>query len=367
MSHRLASDRANKYTELDIYNEPTHTAASGGQLLERVRRSRHCRHKSRGESAAPNVRMSSMNTRYADTTDGSKFANYYRAHTEQLRDAGFNAVTAMSSAASATQYYVNNAIETGDPNAIGANNGAPNAARIMQTIRRSTNGLAINLTAFGVKAAPRRRRQPRCCPIRCASRSATPTHRLLMGGSPRRRRRHLFAPAAALYRSTRRTEQLKITEAGKAWQDLLGIGLDGNPNKAWTTHVSQRSTRRLDRFHGFYGDYNIGNQTVSPIHGCQGHERLRTDACAAAAVGDVDTTQSAAWTSANWTRVACRTRSDKPRTSVMRYVRTIAVDAPQTVACSRSKCEQLHDHRAGTIRWTALLARSRCTWSTVRM
>ena len=89
---------------------------------------------------------------YADTNDGSKYANYYRNHTADLRNAGFTAGYGDVVGGIGTQYYVNNAIETGDPNAQRQQR-AHNAARIMQTMQAlATHGLPINLTEFGVKA-----------------------------------------------------------------------------------------------------------------------------------------------------------------------------------------------------------------------
>jgi len=57
-----------------------------------------------------------------------------------------------------------------------------------------------------------------------------------------RTRRHLDTGSRQHGASLQRQRALRahpITEAGKAWQDLLGIqDWDGNPNNAWATHVT---------------------------------------------------------------------------------------------------------------------------------
>ncbi|HVT30399.1 MAG TPA: endo-1,4-beta-xylanase [Lacipirellulaceae bacterium] len=69
-----------------------------------------------------------------------------------------------------------------------------------------------------------------------------------------------FAPGAALYDvSASDWSGATLTQAGKAWQDQLGIhDWDGNPNNGWTTQLT--ATVAADgtiSFNGFYGDYEI--------------------------------------------------------------------------------------------------------------
>lgn len=71
---------------------------------------------------------------------------------------------------------------------------------------------------------------------------------------------NLFAPAAALYTvNTSNWNNWTITEAGKKWQDLLGIqDWDGNTNNGWTTQLT--ATAAADgtiNFNGYYGDYQL--------------------------------------------------------------------------------------------------------------
>src|SRR5262249_7762809 len=74
-----------------------------------------------------------------------------------------------------------------------------------------------------------------------------------------------FAPAAALYKVN--GSNLTISEAGKVWQDALGIhDWDNNPSNAWATQLT--ATVGADgkiNFTGYYGDYQltVGGQTYN--------------------------------------------------------------------------------------------------------
>ena len=69
-----------------------------------------------------------------------------------------------------------------------------------------------------------------------------------------------FAPGSALYAvDTSNWNSATLTNAGKLWQDQLGIhDWDGNPANGWNTQLS--ATVGPDgkvNFNGFYGDYEI--------------------------------------------------------------------------------------------------------------
>jgi hypothetical protein len=77
----------------------------------------------------------------------------------------------------------------------------------------------------------------------------------------------LFAPSAALYTvNTGDFNNWTLTEAGKRWQDLLGIAdWDGNPNNGWTTQLTAMVDENgMINFNGFWGDYEltIGGKTI---------------------------------------------------------------------------------------------------------
>ncbi|CAN5603419.1 hypothetical protein BH09PLA1_BH09PLA1_36230 [soil metagenome] len=337
----VAGDRANKYVDLDIYNESYHTGSTvagsywnvyGAAGIADIYR--------QAKAVAPNVRtfVNEYNI-YSDTNDGSKYANYYRAHTEQLRDAGFNAGYGDVVSGIGTQYYVNNSIETGDSNAGTANNSAHNAARVMQTMQSlSTEGLPIVLTEFGVKAGATQATAATMLSdsLRVTFGNADATGFMMWGFQSENGGGNLFAPAAALYTvSTSNWNSWTITEAGKAWQDLLGVqDWDGNPNNAWTTHVSPavNADGSID-FTGFYGDYNIGNQSgFSNLAVAKGTNNYQLALSLPPQWSMWNTNASGNWTGANWTAGGVPNAigqtaffGDAPGP------RSVIVDSPQTV------------------------------------
>src|SRR5262249_55164197 len=116
----VAGDRANKYSELDIYNESYHTGSQvAGSYwnvytptgIADIYREAH--------AVAPNTRLyvNEYNV-YAD--GGDKYANWYQQHLESLRNAGLAAGYGDVLGGIGTQYYVNNATDSADPNRIGA-------------------------------------------------------------------------------------------------------------------------------------------------------------------------------------------------------------------------------------------------------
>ncbi|MBC8105486.1 MAG: endo-1,4-beta-xylanase, partial [Anaerolineae bacterium] len=337
----LAADRANKYAELDIYNESYHTGVQTAGSYWNVYGAAGIADVYREARAiAPNVKMfvNEYNI-YSDTNDGSKYANYYRAHTEQLRDAGFNAGYGDVVGGIGTQYYVNNSIETGDPNAGTANNGAHNAARIMQTMQAlSTNGLPINLTEFGVKAGATQATAATMLSdsLRVTFGNANATGFMMWGFQSENGGANLFAPAAALYTlNTSNWNTWTITDAGKAWQDLLGIqDWDGNPNNAWTTHVtpSVNADGSID-FTGFYGDYNIGNQSgFSNLNVIKGTNNYQLSLALPPQWSMWNTSASGNWTGANWTAGGVPNAIGQTAYFAdAAGARTVAIDTPQAI------------------------------------
>jgi hypothetical protein len=87
----------------------------------------------------------------------------------------------------------------------------------------------------------------------------------------------LFKPSAALYTvNTSNFNNWTITDAGKKWQDLLGVqDWDLNPNNGWTTQLD--ATVGDDgqiTFNGFWGDYELTiNGQAYPITITKGNEQ----------------------------------------------------------------------------------------------
>lgn len=262
------SDRANKYLELDVYNETFHTGQTVAGSYWNVYTPTGVADMYReAKAAAPNVRMfvNDYNI-YADGPD--KFANFFSQHTEVLRNAGFNAGYGDVVGGIGTQYYPNNtAVDTADPNRFGAPNGAHNAARMMQTIQNfATHDVPVSLTEFGVKSGASQALAAQILSesMRMTFGNAAANGFMMWGFHAENGGGNLFAPAAALFNvNTSNWNAWTITEAGKVWQDLLGIAdWDGNANNAWDTNlnVTVNADGSID-FNGFFGDYNIGNQS----------------------------------------------------------------------------------------------------------
>ena len=69
-----------------------------------------------------------------------------------------------------------------------------------------------------------------------------------------------WAPAAGLYTvNTATWDNWALTEAGKKWQDMLGIqDWDGNPKNGWTTQLNTTvDANGKIAFVGYYGDYQL--------------------------------------------------------------------------------------------------------------
>jgi GH35 family endo-1,4-beta-xylanase len=69
-----------------------------------------------------------------------------------------------------------------------------------------------------------------------------------------------WAPAAGLYTvNTTTWDNWALTEAGKKWQDMLGIqDWDGNPKNGWTTQLNTTvDANGKIAFVGYYGDYQL--------------------------------------------------------------------------------------------------------------
>ncbi|HEY7089537.1 MAG TPA: endo-1,4-beta-xylanase [Tepidisphaeraceae bacterium] len=339
-----ASDRANKYSELDIYNESYHTGVLGGGTsywnsygatgIADIYREAH--------AVAPNTKLyvNEYNI-YADTNDGTKYANYYQTHIESLRNAGLAAGYGDVVGGIGTQYYVNNvAADTGDPNRVGAPNNAHNAARMMQTIQNlATEGVPVTLTEFGVKsgASTTLAASMLSDALRITFGNADAAGFFMWGFQAENGGGNLFAPAAALFNvNTSNWNAWTITDAGKAWQDMLGIqDWDGNPNNGWTTHLA--ATVNPDssiNFTGFWGDYNIGNQSgFSNLTLVKGTNSYSASLAAPPQWSMWNVNSAGSWSSvANWsTGGVANAVGQTAYFGPAAAPRAITVDAPQTV------------------------------------
>jgi hypothetical protein len=147
---------------------------------------------------------------------------------------------------------------------------------------------------------------------------------------------NLFAPAAALYTlSTSNWNAWTITEAGKAWQDLLGIqDWDGNPDNGWTTHVTPTvNPDGTINFAGFFGDYNIANQSgFSNLNLVKGTSAYNLQLAAPPQWYFWNTATSGNWTDAgNWTNGVPNGIGQTAHFAAAAAPRTISVNSPITL------------------------------------
>ncbi len=255
--------RSLKYSEIDVYNESYHTGqtdsfagnywniygASGianiyNQVAAAVAAS----------GASTKIFVNEYNVLQNNGTD---YATFYVNHIDQIRDAG-GAVSGIG-----IQYYPNST------NGIGANNNQHSPARIESTLQSlSVQGLPLSLNEFGVGAGGTSATVSTILTdsLRLMFGSANATGFYMWGFQAENGGSNLFQPAAALYSvNTSDWNTMALTDAGKAWQDLLGIqDWDGNPNNGWSTHLNaangNASTVNPDgtiNFNGYYGAYKL--------------------------------------------------------------------------------------------------------------
>jgi endo-1,4-beta-xylanase len=246
-----ASDRANKYVDLDVYNESYHTGQTaaapnywslyGPTGIAQIYGKIH--------NIAPNVHLYVNEYNVLNNNFFDRYSNFYIQHINTLRDAGFNAGYGDVVGGIGTQFYANSTDDS--PGAI---------MRVVQNL--AVEGLPITLTEFGVNSGATSTQAASILSHAMQLYFGTPNAEgfFMWGFQAENSGTNLFAPAAALYQvNTSDWNTWTITDAGKVWQDMLGIqDWDGNPNDAWTTHVTATvgADGTID-FNGFYGDYNV--------------------------------------------------------------------------------------------------------------
>lgn len=261
-----ASDRARKYSEIDVYNESYHTGADPS-LAEILKHNYWNVYQANGVSdiyreVRDTIAASGGTTKVFvneyGSIGGSDYAPWYMNHIEQIRQAGIAANYGEVLGGIGIQHYPG---------------GSQNAGNIMRTIQNlSVQGLPLSLTEFGVTSGVSQSTAATILGdiLRVAFGTADATGFFMWGfhqesGSGAT---GLFAPAAALYTvNTSNFNAWTLTPAGEKWQDQLGIqDFDGNLNNGWTTQLS--ATVAADgsiSFNGFWGDYqlNINGQNYN--------------------------------------------------------------------------------------------------------
>jgi GH35 family endo-1,4-beta-xylanase len=264
-----ATDRAAQYSQMDVYNESYHSgalrndsywAAYSPTGIADIFRQVH--------SVAPNVQL--MTNEYNVFANEDNWGKAYQQNIEAIRSAGLSAGFGDVVSGIGAQYYANDTLtDMSDPNAAGASITSHNPARMMQVIQNlSTEGLPITLTEFGGVGGgtPANVAGVLRTALRIAFGNPSMQGFMMWGFEAENGGGNMFASGAALYTlNTADWSTWTITEAGKAWQDQLGIqDWDGNPANAWTTPdqiVTVDASGKIN-ISGFYGDYNIGNQSA---------------------------------------------------------------------------------------------------------
>ena len=249
ISERIAyyvGSRAQRYTDLDVYNETIHTpqywnvyqAAGVAGIYNEV---------AAALPANDNNTKLFTNEYNVLQDDGNYYGNPYLQNIESILSQGGNV------GGVGIQSYENNSIGTGSA--------AHYPARKMQTLQNlSVLGKPIVLTEFGVKD-----------PTSAADASTMmeDTVRLTFGTPDATGffmwgfwRGNIYRGAAAFY-----DENWNLTTAGARWQDLLSTDSDADANDDWDTQLSAVTVGPdgTINFNGYWGDYQltVGQQTYN--------------------------------------------------------------------------------------------------------
>lgn len=260
-------DRDLKYSQIDVYNESYHTGSNSGNTTNYwsvygVSGIADIYNEVAAQIAASGSTARTFVNEYnVLQNNGGNYAGFYATHINQLRNAGGNV------GGIGVQYYPNAA------SGIGSGDSAHSAARIYSTYQAlSTQGVPIELTEFGVGTGGTTGTVSQILTDSMRLTFGTPaaTGFTMWGFQAENGGANLFRPAAALYTvNTSDWNTWTLTDAGKAWQDLLGIqDWDGNTNNAWNTNftTSTTATGAISIPSGFYGDYYLSNQTANSLN-----------------------------------------------------------------------------------------------------
>jgi GH35 family endo-1,4-beta-xylanase len=282
--------RSLKYGEIDVYNESYHT----GESMSATKPNYWSLYGASGIANIYNQVAAAVTASGATTktfvneynvlqNSGNNFATYYLNHINEIRDADGNV------GGIGVQYYPSATAGTG----AAGNQHSP--ARIISTLQNlSVEGLPISLNEFGVSGTAPTVTTPNPSTMAASAQIMADTMRLMFGtsqatgfymwGFHSENGGGLFAPAAAMYAvDTSNWNTWTITDAGKAYEDLLGVKeWDGVIGDGWTTQLDGKpivdgngntvgnnpAAPMVDAngnitFTGYYGDYQltIGGKT----------------------------------------------------------------------------------------------------------
>ncbi len=264
-----ASDRSLKYGEIDVNNESWHRGPSpqaaphnywnvyGVNGLAGIHNEVASAIAASGSTAKVFLNEYNIFTNSKDLANAADpYANWYLQHAGQIRDAG-GTVDGLG-----IQYYPNGSV--------GASDTQHTPSRITQVMQNlSVTGLPLTLTEFAIAsgADPIVSADILQESVRLAFGTPQAGGFVMWGFQSENGGANLGAGSgAALYTlNTSDWNTWTITEAGKRWQDMLGIAdWDGNPNNAWDTNVAlvADANGTISLSGAFYGDYYLSGQGV---------------------------------------------------------------------------------------------------------
>ncbi|MCS7032987.1 MAG: endo-1,4-beta-xylanase [Phycisphaerae bacterium] len=255
------ADRAHRFYEIDVYNESYHTGAGAPASPVDLRANYWNVYGAAGvadiyRQTIQAIQASGASTRVFvneyNVLDDNNYANYYMDHIQAIRLAGLANGYGEVVQGIGAQYYPS--LNT------------HNAHKAMTNFQSlAVRGLPITLTEFGVQTSLSTAAATTILGEMLRLTFGNPdTTGFYMWGFHQESgsgATTLFAPQAALYTvNTSNFNNWTITDAGKLWQDQLGIvDWDGNPGNGWTTSVSPIVDANGEiTFQGYFGTYAVG-------------------------------------------------------------------------------------------------------------
>jgi GH35 family endo-1,4-beta-xylanase len=259
-----ASDRALKYTEIDVNNESWHRGPNPANTYP------HNYWNVYGASGVAGIHNEVAAAIAASGSTAKVFVNEYNVfqnsndayakwlldHTNVIRDAGGNV------GGIGIQYYPDASIGAGD-----TQHTPSRIASVLQNL--SVDGLPLTLTEFAVDSGVDATVAANILQDSVRLMFGTPQAGgfVLWGFQSENGGANLGAGSGAAFYTLNTSDwnTWTITEAGKRWQDMLGIqDWDGNPNNAWDTNVAlvADANGQVNLSGAFYGDYYLSGQGV---------------------------------------------------------------------------------------------------------
>ncbi len=260
------NQRADKYAEMDVYNEPVHTGVNragsywtryGAAGISNIIQETAQAVQATGSSTKLYVNEYNVLQNSTDpvSLQNDPYANWYRNYVETIQNADDNPANGPISGVGLEYYAL-----------------PGHSAAYMQRVlaNMSGTGLPLTLSEFGVQdnLSIMSDNQPESEVIRTMTEAIR-----MMFGSPNATTFMYWGWSTNLTSDLQRASPLvdgtyvNLTNAGKAYEDLLGIqDWDGDPDNGWTTQktLTVSPDGAID-FTGFFGDYEvkIGNSTFA--------------------------------------------------------------------------------------------------------